>query len=90
MTKYQLESTHNLIWRISYALSCLAFGAWFMYAANNYLKMSASSSVSLKNGDDGDRFVKFPLMSFCKSVSIGISGIASGWSGVGPFDFFYL
>ena len=32
----------------------MAFGAWFMYAANNYLKMSASSSVSLKNGDDGD------------------------------------
>ena len=70
MTKYQLESTHNLIWRISYALSCLAFGAWFMYAANNYLKMSASSSVSLKNGDDGDRFVKFPLMSFCKSPDV--------------------
>ena len=66
MTK-PLESTHNLIWRFSYALSCLAFGAWFMYAANNYLKMSASSTVSLKNGDDGDRFVKFPVMSFCKS-----------------------
>ena len=65
MTKH-LESTHNLIWRFSYALSCLAFVAWFMYAANNYLKFSASSSVSLKNGDDGDSFVKFPVMSFCK------------------------
>ena len=33
---------------------------------NGVLKFSASSSVSLKNGDDGDSFVKFPVMSFCK------------------------
>ena len=41
-----------------------------MYATNNYLKMSASSSVSLKNGDDGDGFVKFPVISVCKSAQV--------------------
>ena len=37
-----------------------------MDAVNDYAKMRASSTVSLKNGDDGDRLVKFPVISLCK------------------------
>ena len=65
-----IEFVHKFVWRVCNAICFMAFGAWFMYAANNYLKMSASSSVSLKNGDDGDGFVKFPVISFCKPADV--------------------
>ena len=63
-----LAFRQKFIWNICYFLCCLAFGFWLMDAVNNYAKMWASSTVSLKNGDDGDRLVKFPVISLCKIV----------------------
>ena len=45
-----------------------------MDAVNDYAKMWASSTVSLKNGDDGDRLVKFPVISLCKPADKDMEG----------------
>ena len=71
MSKKCFEFTQIYIWRICYLLCCIAFGTWLMDAVNDYAKMRASSTVSLKNGDDGDRHVKFPVISLCKPADKG-------------------
>ena len=74
MSKKCLEFTQIYIWRICYVLCCIAFGAWLMDAVNNYAKMWASSTVSLRNGDDGDRLVRFPVISLCKPADKDMEG----------------
>ena len=61
-----LERTHQVIWKSCYAFFVLLFVIWFFTAIGNYMTRSASSSVSLKFGDSGDKMVVFPVLTFCK------------------------
>ena len=61
-----LERTHQVIWNSCYAFFVLLFVVWFFTAIGNYMTRSASSSVSLKFGDSGDKMVVFPVLTFCK------------------------
>ena len=60
------DQTHKVIWNFCFIICLLVFGGWFLSASSGYLEMSASSSVSMKFGDEGDKFVRFPTLTFCK------------------------
>ena len=65
-----LDQTNQIILKSCYAFFVLLFLVWFFYALGNYMTQSVSSSVSLKFGDSGDKFVVFPVLTFCKALEL--------------------
>ena len=63
-----VDRTHTIIWQFCYLICLLIFLVWLNSAVRNYLTNSASSSVSLKIGDNGDKLVHFPVLTFCKEI----------------------
>ena len=66
VVKMGRDQTHKVIWNFCFIICLFVFGGWFLSASSGYLEMSASSSVSMKFGDEGDKFVRFPTLTFCK------------------------
>ena len=63
-----LERTYKIIWNIFFAIFFTLFVIWLVSASQKYVMKTASSSVTMKLGDEGDKMVVFPVLTLCKSI----------------------
>ena len=63
-----LERTYKIIWNIFFAVFLTLFVIWLVSASQKYVMKTASSSVTMKLGDEGDKMVVFPVLTLCKSL----------------------
>ena len=63
-----LERTYKIIWRIFFTVFFTLFVIWLVSASQKYMMKTASSSVTMKLGDEGDKMVVFPVLTLCKSL----------------------
>ena len=58
----------KLIWKVCYAICFGLFFVWLSFAIDNYLSYSTSSKISLNYGDNGNKLLRFPMVTLCKEV----------------------
>ena len=59
---------HKLFWKVCYAICFGLFFVWLSFAIDNYLGYSTSSKISLNYGDNGNKLLRFPVVTLCKEV----------------------
>ena len=64
-----MESS-RVLWISFYIFFFTIFMAWLMYAIDNYQSLPTSSKFTLKYGDDGDKFVRYPSVTICKEPNV--------------------
>ena len=69
---FQLIMIMMRVWNFFFLLFSLIFLVWLINSLDRYNSMSASSKISFRYGDDGDRLVKFPSISICKAPTSAI------------------
>ena len=62
----ELDNTHKICTKIFQIICFAFFTLWFMYAWEDYQAFPTSSKISFKFGDNGEKLLKFPLLSLCK------------------------
>ena len=57
---------HNLFMYFGYIICFATFMIWLINAIEKFRALPTSSKVSFKYGDEGDKLLRFPIVTLCK------------------------
>ena len=62
----ELDNTHRNCTKFFQIIGFVFFIIWFINIWEDYQMFPISSKISFKFGDNGEKLLKFPLLSLCK------------------------
>ena len=62
----ELDNTHRNCTKFFQIIGFVFFIIWFINVWKDYQTFPISSKISFKFGDNGEKLLKFPLLSLCK------------------------
>ena len=66
LLKNQNQKNHKLFINFGYIICFAAFIIWLINAIEKFRALPTSSKVSFKYGDEGDKLLRFPIVTLCK------------------------
>ena len=65
------KNSHKLFMKFGYIMCIAAFIIWLINAIEKFKALPTSSKVSFKYGDEGDKLLRFPIVTLCKDLQKG-------------------
>ena len=68
LLKNQNQKNHKLFINFGYIICFAAFIIWLINAIEKFRALPTSSKVSFNYGDEGDKLLRFPIVTLCKDL----------------------